>query len=284
MSEVGDDCARKVAIAARDGGTLAATLFSPSDGEGPVVVIAGAIAVKQKFYENFARFLVTRGCRVLTFDYRGIGASREFGTPRGGLRAWGECDLAGVLDYALALSPGASLRVVAHSAGGQLIGFADNNHHIRAMLTISAQIGDWRLWPAPLKFALWLFWQALLPIPTALLGYFPGKRFGLGEDLPKDAALEWARWCRNPAYFVDKADRPLSDNFDAFTGFIRACAIADDWMAPKKAVDALMRRYRRATVEPMFIRPEAAPIGHFGFFRDVGRPYWIDCASWLVGS
>jgi predicted alpha/beta hydrolase len=245
-------------------------------------VIAGAVAVRQTFYEKFARHVAARGFNVLTFDYRGIGASRAFGTPPGGLSAWGQSDLAAALDYALSLSPGTPLRVVAHSVGGQLVGLADNNARIRAMLTISAQIGDWRLWPAPRKFALWLFWNALLPIPTRLLGYFPARRVGLGEDLPKDAALEWARWCRSEVYFVDEAGRPLPVRFDAFTGALRGCSIEDDWMAPQRAVDALMMRYRHARIEPMRIRPDAAPIGHFGFFRAPGRPLWDECARWLA--
>jgi len=284
MNHAGDGNASSVTIAARDGASLAATLFSPSQSEGPVVVIAGAIAVKQKFYERLARFLAARGCKVLTFDYRGVGASRQFGTPRGGLRAWGEQDLAGVMDHALTLAPDAPLRVVAHSVGGQLVGLAENNNHIRAMLAISTQIGDWRLWPPPRKYALWLLWNALLPLPAAVLGYFPAARLGLGEDLPKEAALEWARWCRSPDYFVDEAGRPFPGCFDGFTGSIRALAIEDDWMAPKPAVDALMRRYRRAKIEPMPIRPEAKAIGHFGFFRDAGRPYWDECARWLMES
>lgn len=282
MTRAGDGAVETMTIAARDGASLAAMLFSPPSGDGPMVVIAGAIAVKQKFYERLARFLAARGCRVLTFDYRGVGASRRFGAPGGGLRAWGEQDLAGIIDHAARLAPAEPLRVVSHSVGGQMVGLADNNDRIRAMLAVSTQIGDWRLWPAPRKYALWLTWRALLPIPAALLGYFPAARLGLGEDLPKDAALEWARWCRSEAYFVDAAGRPFPGCFDRFTGAIRALTIDDDWMAPKPAVEALLQRYSRAHIEPLAIRAEGRGMGHFGFFRDPGRPYWDDCARWLL--
>jgi predicted alpha/beta hydrolase len=281
MNLPGDDW-RLATIAARDGESLAATLFSAPQAEGPVVVIAGAIGVKQSYYQHFARFLAAQGARALTFDYRGIGASRAFGTPRGGLRIWGECDLAGVLDYALELGAGAPLRVVAHSVGGQLIGFADNNHRIDAMLAVSAQIGAWRLWPAPRKYALCLFWRLFVPAATAALGYFPAKRLGLGEDLPRDAALEWARWCDHPDYFVDDAGERLPLRFDAFAGAIRAACIDDDWMAPQASVDALTQRYSHAPIEPWRICAEGTPIGHFGFFRERGRPFWNESARWLL--
>jgi predicted alpha/beta hydrolase len=282
MSPRGDVVPRNLTIAARDGSSLAAMLYEPPQSDGPVVVFAGAIAVKQKFYEGFARFLADAGCRVLTFDYRGIGASRQFGAPRGGLRDWGEQDLAGALDVAASLAQQAPLRVVAHSLGGQLVGLAENNRGIDAMLAVSTQIGDWRLWPAPRKYALWLFWTALLPIPTRALGYFPAERLGLGENLPFDPALEWARWCRSRDYFVDAAGRPFPLRFDSFHGAIRALTIDDDWMAPPAAVAALMRRYEKATIEPVAIAATPAPVGHFGFFREPGRRYWAESARWLI--
>ena len=35
-------------------------------------------------------------------------------------------------------------------------------------------------------------WHALMPAITLVLGYFPARRLGLGEDLPARVALQWA--------------------------------------------------------------------------------------------
>src|SRR5262249_22174902 len=59
-----------------DGYSLGATLFAPPfPGLAPVIV-NGAPAVPQGYYRRFAEFLAARGLRVLTYDYRGVGASR----------------------------------------------------------------------------------------------------------------------------------------------------------------------------------------------------------------
>jgi predicted alpha/beta hydrolase len=40
------------------------------------LVLAGAMGVRQDFYEPFARYLAANGITVATFDYRGMGYSR----------------------------------------------------------------------------------------------------------------------------------------------------------------------------------------------------------------
>jgi predicted alpha/beta hydrolase len=273
-----DAAPRKVEIAARDGVVLAATVHEPNEPDGRVVVIAGAIAVRRSFYDRFARFLASKGPRVVTFDYRGVGDSLhgDVRSQTGGLREWGERDLAAVLDYALTLSTTPDLFVVAHSVGGQLVGLADNNRCVAAILAISAQTGRWRLWPPPRRYLLLLFWTVVLPVTTRLFGYFPAARLRLGENLGKDAALEWGRWCSSEAYFVDAEGRAISGHFDDFEGALLACLIADDWMAPREAVEDLLRRFRHARIERIELGDTDGAIGHFGFFRERGRHLWND--------
>ena len=68
------------------GGALVAACFHepPSRPRG-VVVIGGAMGVRQDYYAPFARWLAGEGYLVATFDYRGIGGSRR--GPLRGLRA-----------------------------------------------------------------------------------------------------------------------------------------------------------------------------------------------------
>ncbi len=95
---------------AADGFDLAVTRF-PAEGDAwATALIAGAMGVRQDFYEPLARFLAENGVHVLTFDYRGMGASRE-GSLRGfpaDITTWAQCDLdAMLLNLALVRDVGA---------------------------------------------------------------------------------------------------------------------------------------------------------------------------------
>jgi predicted alpha/beta hydrolase len=56
---------------------LGATLFLPRGAKRHAVLINSATAVPRKIYRGLAGYLAGRGCAVLTYDYRGIGDSRQ---------------------------------------------------------------------------------------------------------------------------------------------------------------------------------------------------------------
>jgi len=66
-----------ITVPAMDGYPLAATLFLPRGAKRQAVLINSATAVPRKLYRGFAGYLAGRGCAVLTYDYRGIGGSRQ---------------------------------------------------------------------------------------------------------------------------------------------------------------------------------------------------------------
>ena len=278
----------EMSLSARDGFALAGTLYEPTAGGEQTVIISSATAVRRRYYDRFACFLCGYGLRVITFDYRGIGDSLRGGIKKaeGTMRDWGENDLAGVVHSAAAHWPGARLQVVGHSAGGQFVGLVPGNERITALLTVGAQSGYWRLWPRPRRYLFATLWYLLMPGLTGLLGYFPAKRLGLGEDLPGGVALEWARWCRNPAFIIDTDGSPLRQHFETLASPILAYSIADDPLAPQQAVETLLSYYARASTEHRHIHPldlGLAPLGHFGFFRDKSRTtLWQESLQWLL--
>ena len=65
-------------LAAADGRLLAARWFEPPQQPArAVAVVNAATGVPQRFYRHFAAWLAQRGYAVLTYDYRGIGESRQ---------------------------------------------------------------------------------------------------------------------------------------------------------------------------------------------------------------
>lgn len=280
---------KTINIPAGDGYPLAATVYYPaSDADaGRLVIICAALAVRQRFYEQFARYLTEQGATTVSFDYRGIGRSLH-GTLRGHparMQDWGVLDTQSVINWACERYPKHGLAVVAHSAGGQVFGLAPDNDAVDRVLGVAAQSGYWGHWPWPHKLLLWTLWHIAIPGLSPLFGYFPGAWFGLGH-IPSGVARQWARWGRNPHYIVDPQGVPWRAPFHRFRGQLKLLAPTDDWLAPLPAVTALGSFYANAKVE---IEPVSSAgntsLGHFGFFRtDSGAALWPSQWRWLQGA
>jgi predicted alpha/beta hydrolase len=186
--------ARDTAKAA-DGFDLAVTRFPAEGAAWATMLLAGAMGVRQDFYEPLARFLAENGIHVLTFDYRGMGASRE-----GGLRGfeadistWAQSDLDAMLREARAMGPGLPAFALGHSLGGQLFGSVPEGARLDAFVTVTAGSG-WYRHNERMRLQVRIFWFVAIPLLTPLFGYFPGKRLRMVGDLPAGVAWQWRRW------------------------------------------------------------------------------------------
>lgn len=268
-------------IRARDGHALAATLLR---GPGPdLVVVAGATGVKRQVYTPFARFLVQRGFSVVTFDYRGIGGSRPPGPLRevqARMQDWGTHDLDAVLAWAVDHAKPRRLLVVGHSVGGQLLGLADHADLVDAAAFVASQSGYWGHWPLGQRAGIGLLWFGLIPALSPLLGRFPSRRLGLGEDLPRGVAEQWARWGRDPDYLM-RGDSRRREQFAQLRMPILMVSLDGDRFAPHAAVDALAGFYKGARVARLRL-PRTATTGHFTAFRPGDPELWQALAAYLA--
>ena len=281
---------RPVDLRADDGHPLAATLYEPLHGNGVAVVISPAYAVPRRYYAAYARYLAGLGFTVLSLDWRGVGESRQPGARQWAYRLqhWGERDLPAAIDWLADQCPGQTLVAVGHSAGGQMIGLARNNHRLAAALTVSSQIGYWRLFDYPYNLLALAWFRVVVPLRTLLNTAIPSLRRG-GFDVPAGVAWQWARWGRDPEYFIDDSGRSLRPAFAGFRGWLRLYAVSDDlgW-APRRAVEALAARFVNARSEVRNCAPSdwgVPRIGHFGFFRPaMPRAAWQETAQWLLAA
>jgi predicted alpha/beta hydrolase len=279
--------ATPVEFPARDGYRLAGTLFLPEGTPRAAVAIHAATGVPQQYYARFAAYLATHGLSVLTFDYRGIGASR-----RGGLRGfparmrdWADLDGGGALDHLRRFMPGRRPLAVGHSFGGNGFGVISGVEHYAAALFVGVQSGYWRHWSGAGRAGMWLLTHLLLPGVSPAVGYFPARLLGQGEDLPAGVALEWASWCRHPEYAAGALG---ADGYARFAGTIRSYWITDDRYAPRPAAEAALRLFPSARAELRPVSPAdvgVRRIGHFGFFREQFRDsLWREAADWLLAA
>ena len=272
-------------IPARDGAELAVTEFAPPTDRGRTVIINAAMGVPQRFFAAFAQHLAAEGLRTVTWDYRGIGESapRRLRGFAADIATWARFDLAGVIDWVATRHPSTRLLAIGQSLGGQIITLADNHHRIAALMLVSCPSGYWGHWPAPAKYAMWSLAALGLPIGAALLGYFPARRLGLGEDLPSGVAREWGQWMRHPDYIA--GDPAYRAKMASLSIPIRAYSFTDDRYAPRKAIDAMLSTYSSARIEHRHLDPrtlDVEQLGHHGFFRKrSGGPLWNEAIEWL---
>ena len=274
----------KLRIPARgDGYAIAAELFLPEKDPRAAVLIAGAMAVRATFYAQLASHLAQQGAAALTFDYRGIGASRPEGTLRrfpATFHDWGERDLGGALDFLAQRFAGLPLLFVGHSAGSQLMGLVPEPR-ARAALFVASGTAWWRNYTGRTRAILASLFFAGIPTLVPLLGRLPMSLMGGGGgEVPPGVALEWARWARDPRYVYAYAEPRGGLGFTRYEGPLLSLAIADDQYAPAAAVEHLAALYTRARKEQRTILPGPAPIGHFGFFRR--RELWDEPVRWLL--
>ncbi|PEN12235.1 alpha/beta hydrolase [Longibacter salinarum] len=276
-----DASVRTLDIPAIDGFSLAASRFGPEE-PATVVVVAAATGVRRKLYRALAEDFAERGVGVVTFDYRGTGGSlpdslRGF---EASMRDWAVRDLGGVVRWAAERYPEARRVVLGHSYGGCAVGMIPNAPQVDAVVVVAAPNAYWGHWPSPQRYGYAALWYAGMPMLSRACGFFPGRALGLGEDLPKDVALQWARWSRRPEYVGEYAGHA------AFDRPIFAYSFTDDAFAPKDSVDAMMAEYSSARIDRHHIAPSAVGadrIGHFGFFRPGRVPgLWDQVAAWIA--
>ena len=274
--------ASDIRIPATDGFPLAATLYGSASGAKSLVTLNPATAVPRKFYREFAEWLAARGHLVLSFDWRGMGDS----TPKtdAHMRDWGERDLPGILAWAEKEHPDLPLVGFGHSAGGQMLALAEGADRYRAFVGVAAQSGYYKHWPAPSRWRRGLDWHVMMPLVSGMFGRVPGW-MGLGHDLPKGVAREWARWCRHPDYILSDDTVARRARLAKLSFPFLSYGFTDDAYGPKAAVDWWAAQLPNARVERRHVAPAdigVRHVGHFGFFRrKQGGALWEPTAEWI---
>ena len=152
-----------ITVPAADGYKLAATLFLPRGAKRHAVLINSATATPRKIYRGFAGYLARRGCAVLTYDYRGIGGSRQravegYNQPKSlvGFKAsmsdWATLDATAAVNWMCERYHNLPLGYVGHSFGGQALGLLANNIEVSRALLIAAQAAYWKLMASPERY------------------------------------------------------------------------------------------------------------------------------------
>ncbi|WP_165313998.1 alpha/beta hydrolase family protein [Vibrio ziniensis] len=248
------------------------------------IIVAGATAVPQEFYRRFAQFASEQGFETLTFDYRGIGASKP-STLKGfymDLLDWGKKDLAAAIDYMS--NDTAPVYVVGHSYGGHAFGLLPNHSKVSGFYVFGTGAGWHGYMPLTEQVKVLTMWHLVLPLLTWLKGYCAWSVLGMGEDLPKNAFTQWRYWCQFRHYFFDD---PAMVGIEKFyqavrTPIVAANALDDLWAMPASR-DAFVQHYSNSELTKIDLSPSilGGEIGHMGYFRKNATPLWQQSLNWF---
>lgn len=278
---------KHISIPVTGGGIIGATLWEVGQAKG-VVLLHPATAVVQEFYYAFATYLNELGLTVLTYDYRGTGRSRpeKLRDCHVSMHDWMENDVGSVTRWAASRFPGMPLLAVGHSVGGHAVALSSQTGALRAAVMVAAHAGVTRTIRSPLeRLRVRFVMRVLTPLLCRLFGYMPGRRLGLGEDLPRGVMQQWSGWTRLPHYFYDDPAMDARQRAARVTLPILVLGFDDDPWANPVAVGLLLAPLVNASLDRRHITPPdagVAAIGHMGFFRKRSAALWPRVGDWLL--
>ena len=194
---------------------------------------------------------------VLTFDYRGTSATpSELRRETADLLTWAG-DAAAALEHLLDDAPAGNhspVTWIGHSFGGQVLPFVRHDLLDSAVLVATGN-GHYHHNPPWLRRRAPLLWRGIVPLTTAVAGYFPGRRLGILGDLPTGVARQWGRWCMHPDYWGADV-RDIAARQALITHPVTLVSTSDDPLVTRSGPAALARALSEAPVSIVELSPE----------------------------
>lgn len=268
-------------------GTITGHLLQPETPPRGVVTIHPATATPERFYFSFADALVDHGFAVVTYRMRGVGSPAARTNPRLRMSDWITEDVPAVSAWTEERFPGLPQFALGHSLGGHAILLGFGGERLSGIVTVATHRAATRdIITRTERMRVRAILSALGPALTRLLGYAPGERLGLGEDIPRAALLEWSHWVRRSDYFFDIPELSAATRMARMRTPVLSVGAEDDLWASPGQIDELVDRLLLAPVERRtFTAAELGvkEIGHHGLMRrSVGRGAWPEIIDWLA--
>jgi predicted alpha/beta hydrolase len=213
------------------------------------------------------------GFTVASVDWRGHGES----SVRAGRRKdWGYGRLVDEVQYYINYLRRKyhfeKVYLLGHSMGGQVAHLTAVRYPklIDGVIAIASSDPYYKMWKGQGAIAIYL--AACLAYPMALLvGHFPGYVFRFAKRESRTAIRDWARAVRTGEF------KPKNDKFNyqvaksKYTGHILSISIAQDFFAPKLAVDFTLGKFPNAAINSHIhlesMEGEEVVLDHFNWVR-----------------
>lgn len=244
------------------------------------VLICPATGITKNFYHAFATWLNEQGYAVLCFDFRGIGDSlhEPLKQCEASIVDWGQLDIPAAVNTLLQKTQAEQVVLLGHSAGGQLLGINPEYHKVAKVVAVSGSTGHTKGLKGRTRLLAPVMFKVIFPLARITHGYGPTNAIGMGENLPKNVAQQWAQFCSKPGYVINAIGKTVSQHYhDEIRCPITAIWSSDDEIATEANVKDLLRLYPHASTNMIELKPKRyqhKAIGHMAMFKKSHRNLW----------
>lgn len=271
----------EVSISTEDNELLAGK-FYPKQQESSYypILICPATGIKQGFYRSFAVWLSEQGYDVMTFDFRGIGASLHgaLKNSTASIDDWGCLDIPAAIDFLRNHTKQDKVVLIGHSAGGQLLGVVPNHHQVAKLITFASSTGYTKQLAGKTRYLAAVMFDVVFPISSLIYGYGATKFIGMGENLPKNVARQWREFCQNGQYVKYSIGKTIEQDYhDNVTCDVHAFYAIDDEIATEDNVKDFFSLFGLANIHYHKLVPKnygLNEIGHMGLFKASHQILW----------
>lgn len=227
-----------IRIRSADGVEADLALALPRDAKAGLFWLP-ALGVAARHYAGLAEALAAHGIAVARHEWRGHGSSSVRASRRcdWSYRELLDFDIPAGLHAASEAAPGLRWSIGGHSLGAQLamLTWLRRRSDLRGLAVVAGGVPWWRHFGgarAPAFRAV----LAALPLVTATVGYFPGRRLGFGGREARGVMRDWAASAVTGRY-AHAGDRAAAD---APTRPVLGIGFARDGLVPRSALEDLL--------------------------------------------
>jgi len=244
------------------------------------ILVCPATGITQGFYHHFIEWLAQQGSDVLVFDFRGIGESLHgpLRQSNASIQDWGQLDIPAAIETLLNKTGKQQVILLGHSAGGQLLGIVSNYKKVAQVIAISGSTGHVKGLKGRTKRMAPVMFKMIFPVSSLIKGYGATKFLGMGENLPKNVAKQWAEFCSKPGYVMNAVGKTIFEDYhNEIQCPITVYWSSDDEIATEANVKDLLRLYPKASTEMIELKPKDTghkAIGHMLMFKKSHQNLW----------
>ncbi len=274
-----------IRVRAEDGAEADIGVLCPPDARFGVLWLP-ALGVSARHYEAFAIALAEQGVATALHEWRGAGSSDQ--------RASRDCDwgyhellsddIPASLMAARAGYPHLRWIVAGHSLGGQLAGLfsALNPALVEGFAFAASGSPYWRMFRGRMRWILRAV-PRIVPIVTAICGYYPGKRLGFAGRESRTLMRDWARTTLKGCYQDILDGQNTERSIANYSKPILGIRLSEDRLCPEASFDWLLGKFRNAPIARELLSADgftSAVANHFSWLKDP-HPVARSLAAWL---